>query len=471
MTLTPGARRHIARMKRVIAPSAPRLQRSFHALMRQQDYDTTCCASLLAISPAAACRLRTVSQFLQQVEREGSRLAKSNVTPAQVAESLDGFSALLDPVLAGRFEPAREQLRLATDLALNRAYFHVRENEAQAFYGLVRAEAESKLVDDLLRRVVHVLTHAFHARTGRVVLREDLPSQLEKPLFIERNSAEERLVLDPGMRGRHACYWSYPLHRAAVFQFGFAGTNEWLSRDLALLQAAAERCRLQGELRRLESEVRRAEEEERRRLGRELHDETGQSLLVLRLQLEMLERDAPESLKLRLAEARAIAEGSVCELRRIIAALSPAVLERLGLEPAIRQLAARFRNLHPCTVRARISLPAEPIALPAQEVIYRVVQESLQNIARHSQATDVNLSLRPADMSIRLCVSDNGAGFCAETAGKPMSFGLEGMKERAALLGGSLVIRSEPQKGTRITLQLPVSAWVAPNGKDSLTLN
>ena len=109
--------------------------------------------------------------------------------------------------------------------------------------------------------------------------------------------------------------------------------------------------------------------------------------------------------------------------------------------------------------------------LPAQEVIYRVVQESFQNIARHSQATAVNLSLRTADMSIRLCVSDNGAGFCAETAGKPMSFGLEGMQERAALLGGNLVIRSEPQKGTRITLQLPVSAWVAPNGKDSLTVN
>ena len=216
---------------------------------------------------------------------------------------------------------------------------------------------------------------------------------------------------------------------------------------MALLRAAAERCRLQIELRRLESEARRAEEEERRRLGRELHDETGQSLLLLRLQLEMLERDAPAELKPRLTEARGIAETSVSELRRIIAALGPAVLERLGLERALRQLAARFRHLHPCTFRARISLPAEPIALPAQEVIYRIVQEALQNIARHSQATAVNLSLRTADMSIRLSVSDNGAGFCAETAGKPMSFGLEGMKERAALLGGTLAIRSEPRKG------------------------
>jgi signal transduction histidine kinase len=471
MTLTPGARRHIARMKCVIAPSAARLQRPFEALLLREGFDARCCESLLALSPAAAGGLRTVGQFLQQVEREGCRLAKSNVTPAQVAEALDRFATLLDPILAGQFQPAREQLRLATDLALNRAYFQVRETEAQAFYGLYRAEAESRPTDELLRRVVHVLTHAFHARSGRVVLREGLPSELQEPLFIERKTPEERLVLDPAMRGRHACYWSYPLHEAAVFQFGFGLPNRWLPRDLALLKAAVGRCRLQGELRRLEGEARRAEEEERRRLGRELHDETGQSLLLLRLQLELMERDAPESLKRRLAEARGVAEGSISELRRIIAALSPALLERLGLEPALRQLAARFRKLHPCALRARIALPAEPLALPAQEVIYRVVQECFQNIAKHSQATAVNLSVKPADMSIRLSVSDNGAGFSAEIPGKPMSFGLEGMRERAALLGGSLAIRSEPRQGTRITLQLPVSAWMTPNGKDSFTLN
>jgi signal transduction histidine kinase len=408
---------------------------------------------------------------LQQVEREGFRLAKSNLMPSQVAEVLDGFAALLDPVFAGRFEPSREQLRLATDLALSRAYFRVRESEAQAFYGLYRAEAESSGVDDLLRRVVQVLTRAFRARAGRMVIREDLPAELQRPVLLEPTSAEERLILDPAMRGRHASYWSYPLQRGAVFQFGFPASNRWLPRDLALLQAAAERCRLQIELRRLHGEARRAEEAERRRLGRELHDETGQSLLLLRLQLEMLERDAPPEWKPRLTEARSIAETSVSELRRIIAALGPAVLERLGLERALRQLEARFRHLHPCTFRMRISLPTEPIDLAAQEVIYRVVQEALQNIARHSQASAVNLSLRTDDMSIRLCVSDNGAGFCAETAGKPMSFGLEGMKERAALLGGTVTVRSAPQKGTRITLQLPVSAWVAPNGKDSLTLN
>ena len=100
-------------------------------------------------------------------------------------------------------------------------------------------------------------------------------------------------------------------------------------------------------------------------------------------------------------------------------------------------------------------------------------QESLQNIAKHSQATHVNLSLREADKSIRLSVADNGAGFSAETApGKPMSFGLAGMQERARLLGGKLNVRSQPGKGVAVRLVLPKgSATVVVHGKNTRTLN
>ena len=282
------------------------------------------------------------------------------------------------------------------------------------------------------------------------------------------------------MRGRHASYWSYPLGEGALVQFGFRVPYPWLPRELALLDAAAERCRgaierarLEEEVRRLEILARRAEEEERRRIGRELHDEAGQCLLLLRLQLEMIQREAPAGLHKRLEEARGVAERTVAELRRIVAALSPAVLESLGLARALRQLMARFRKMHPADVHLRISVPSEPLPIQTQEVIYRIAQECLQNIARHSGATHVNLSLKAADKNVRLSVSDNGAGFSAETAsGKPMSFGLAGMRERAALLGGTLAVRSAPGKGATVALQLPrSSAWVAPNGKDSRTLN
>src|SRR5207253_9129944 len=100
--------------------------------------------------------------------------------------------------------------------------------------------------------------------------------------------------------------------------------------------------------------ARHAEEEERRRIGRELHDEAAQSLLLLRLQLEMMQRDAPPGLHPRLSQSRTIAERTIEELRRTIAALSPAQLERLGLDRALRQLAVRHGKVHPAEVGVRI---------------------------------------------------------------------------------------------------------------------
>lgn len=216
------------------------------------------------------------------------------------------------------------------------------------------------------------------------------------------------------------------------------------------------------EVRRLEAMARRAEERERRRIGRELHDEAGQSLLLLRLQLEMLERDAPEALRARFGEARGTAETIIRELRRIVAALSPAVLERLGLSAALRHLASRFRDRSPGAVRVRIAPGLDALPVETQEVIYRVAQEGLQNVAKHARATRVNLSVEPADMCIRLRLADNGAGFDTERADRqPMCFGLAGMRQRAELLGGKLLLRSAPGRGTVVTLYVP-----APIGMD-----
>jgi signal transduction histidine kinase len=212
--------------------------------------------------------------------------------------------------------------------------------------------------------------------------------------------------------------------------------------------------------------ARRAEEQERRRIGRELHDEAGQSLLLLRLQLEMLERGAPARLSSGLGEARATVERIVTELRRIVAALSPGALERLGLAPAIRQLAARIGKTCGIATAVRVRGAADRLPADAQEVIYRVAQECLQNAAKHARAETVNLSLEITDRWIRLRVADNGAGFRVETAGnRATSFGLAGMRERAGLLGGTLTTRSAPGRGTSIVLRLPVTE--TPNGQNS----
>ena len=151
---------------------------------------------------------------------------------------------------------------------------------------------------------------------------------------------------------RFACCWSIPLaadgRTAGVMQFGFSKPYEWLPREQELLAAAAERCLMAAEKQRLmedlaqrEEQVRRlaehmlhVEEMERRRISRELHDEAGQSLLCIRLQMELIEQALPESegeWRTKLREARDLTERTILEMRRLIAALSPAVLEQLGL--------------------------------------------------------------------------------------------------------------------------------------------
>jgi len=481
---TAAARRHARLMLRAIRPSADGLDRRLRAILRRA-YDDTACRAILGCTPAAAARLRSLPQFLEQVEYNGRRLAKLNVSPAGFSEALDQFESLLAPRIGDRFQPAREQLRLATLFEVNRAFYQVRESETQAFFSLDRAETEAQDLQDLLGRFVRILTQAFRARTGRIILRDAARNpKLSRPLYIARGEANERLIADPSMRGRHASYWSYPLREAGCVQFGFAAPYPWLPRELTLLDAAAGRCleaieraRLREEVRRLEAESRRAEREERRRIGRELHDEAGQSLLLLRLKLEMMERGAPPNLRSGLAEVRHIAEQTVVKLRRIIAALSPAVLERLGLHAALRQLVARSREMGPARIRLQLAVNPDPIPRQIQEVIYRVAQECLQNAAKHSQATHINLFLRSADKRIRLSVRDNGAGFSGNPEStKPPTFGLEGMRERATLLGGTLAIRSVPGKGVAVTLDLPRNPvagqnGMARNGEDSRTLD
>ncbi len=133
-----------------------------------------------------------------------------------------------------------------------------------------------------------------------------------------------------------------------------------------------------------------------------------------------------------------MAESAVTEIRRIVAALSPSVLERLGLPSALRHLAERFRKMDAAKLRMTVALGAEPLPQAVQEVVYRVTQELMMNIVKHSRAKCVKVSLRAADSCIRLRVSDDGAGFQDEAAVRKLaSFGLAGMRERAALMGGT----------------------------------
>jgi signal transduction histidine kinase len=461
---TKAARSHLIQLAKVVAPAAEGLERKFLALLRKRRYGEVERSALLAISPCAAARLGSIERFLDQVDYYGRRLAKCNLSPDVAGEVLRQFDEMLEPLLQGRFGPSLEQLQWGTLLALERAYYRVREAENQALFGIYRAGAEAGDSGEVSHRLVRLLTRAVHARAGGLFVGEGkLDAELRKPLYIGSGTPGERWITDPALRGRYACYWSYPLNESAAMQFGFPVPYPWLPRELELLEAAAqhfrkatERARLLEEVARLAAAARQAEDDERRRIGRELHDEAGQSLLSLRLQLEMMERDADPPMRARLRDARGVLEQTVVELRRIIAALSPAVLERLGLERALRLLADRVgRNLS-AGIRVRLSGRLDGVPPSLQQVIYRVAQEALQNAAKHSHASSVKLSVMRTDKVIRTRITDNGLGFqVGATAVEPMSFGLTGMRERAALLGGKLVVRSARNQGTTVILELP----------------
>ncbi len=225
--------------------------------------------------------------------------------------------------------------------------------------------------------------------------------------------------------------------------------------------------RQQEELRnRLIEQVMTTQDEERRRLARELHDETGQSLTALLVGLRTLEGARTVARAVRLArQLREMTGVTLIDIGRLARGLHPSVLDDLGLSAAVSRLSQEFGKIHGIAARTRVeALGAEPLPPLVQGTVYRVLQEALTNVARHAQARNVGVDLRRKARMVELRVEDDGIGF--ETGLQPGSagaapgahLGLQGMRERAALLGGSVLIESHPGAGTRITARLPLQS-------------
>ena len=213
---------------------------------------------------------------------------------------------------------------------------------------------------------------------------------------------------------------------------------------------------------RLESErresARRAllvQEAERQRVARELHDEVGQTLTGVMLQIEGLALRIPDELRAQLEQLRETARHGTEEVRNIARRLRPDALEELGLPHALAALAGAFER----QTRVPVTREIEPITdmVPEQElVIYRVTQEALTNIARHADAEGVSVSLRREAEQIVLEVRDDGRGL--PDGAECSSQGIRGMRERAMLVGAGLAIQSRPGEGTAVRLALPSHA-------------
>lgn len=212
---------------------------------------------------------------------------------------------------------------------------------------------------------------------------------------------------------------------------------------------------------RLLNKVVSAQEEERRRISRELHDETSQALTSLLVQLKILERAESEAeIKSQVEEMRLLAVRTLQEVRRLAADLRPAALDDLGLIAALEGYIYDFARKTGVEADFQADDMA-PIRLPrdVETVLYRVVQESLTNIARHAQARHVTIGIHQEDATLYVEIVDDGHGFDVADilSAEQRGLGLLGMQERIELLGGQFNLESTPGRGTRIEIQLTVS--------------
>jgi len=273
---------------------------------------------------------------------------------------------------------------------------------------------------------------------------------------------------------RHA---SVPLHTAeralGVMNLVLPPGRNLVGRELDMLATVGNQIALAVQRSRLFEEVRAkeaargelieklltAQEDERRRIARELHDEAGQALTALILNLEMAERAASAEEARRLERLRGIAEHTLGELRTLIYELRPTILDDLGLGAAIRWLVKEV--VEPAGIRVDLNLQGLDHRFPHQveTAIFRITQEAFNNLLKHAQASRASVAVEADGRAVTVTVEDNGRGF--DPANLPArsgsGLGLLGMRERAELLGGTLEVKSGPNRGTRIRGVLPLN--------------
>lgn len=234
------------------------------------------------------------------------------------------------------------------------------------------------------------------------------------------------------------------------------GIADQLAISLHNARLRRENTRRLEELSALSRRMWSVQEEERRRIARELHDEAGQAMTALKLNLDLARKETdPERVRPRVVDAAELASDVLEELRRIARDLRPASLDDLGLVPALRGLVDGFgqRTLLEASFESEGQVPN--FEADAAAATYRFVQEALSNVGRHARARWVRVRLEANEASLRVSVEDDGVGFDTELATQQGSLGLLGLRERARVLGGRVTLDSRRGHGARVCLELP----------------
>jgi len=217
---------------------------------------------------------------------------------------------------------------------------------------------------------------------------------------------------------------------------------------------------VRSQLRNLSHRLQSVREEEKARLAREVHDELGQDLTALKLDLAWMERrlaEHPKSLEEKIGSMSRFIDETIGKVQKISTELRPAVLDVLGLAEALKWQTREFQNR--TGLNCELTIDPDPLELDQERstALFRIYQETLTNIIRHAKADSVHVQCRRTAECVELIVMDNGCGVDPEKISDPHSLGLVGIRERALACGGEITIEGQPGAGTTVTARLPLA--------------
>jgi signal transduction histidine kinase len=516
LPLQDSFREHAVEIARELQPYLPDISARWRErIMREYPLDARGLATLERVVFAGGAEYFTHHDFesyLENLTYFGTRLAKLNLDTRIVQRALAIFDELCEPYLASLFteEPERAltTLQMASSIAfttVSGAYFDTRTRETQCLLSILDVELREATIGPMLQRVLEIACDTLDAWLGAVLLRDSDTDLLrvEATVGIDENlrgefsvemgqgfsgniarTGEPEMIMDArrdnrimysGLRQAKAV-WGVPFKHEGktigVLILGFNKPYEWLPTERELLRAIADRSALAVHRARMthalqEREVRiaelsahllRVQEEERKRISRELHDETGQGLMVIRLYLSMLAGSLKaKGQKEKITETIAVVDRTVEGIRRIIGHLSPLTLQELGLFAAVRKEARDLELNRGVKTRVAISDEVGRLSAETETAIYRIVQEALHNISKHANAQNASITMARENGKVRLLVEDDGVGIFPKSNFRGNSFGLAGIKERVGMLGGEVRVVSPKGKGTRIELTVPAT--------------
>lgn len=507
----------IVEVSRALSPYFPNITADWRTRVHDDVCgDPRCLATLERVTFATASSYfihGDFEGFFENLNYFGTRLAKLQIDTRSVKRALDIYQEQCEPYLASLFSDRLPQATAALEMVSSTsfvtvagAYFDTRTKESSSLLSILDVELAETDLPTMLQKVLELTCSSFDAIAGSVLLRdqeadllkveacvgfdEDIRGKFNIELgqgfsggiadsgepAMTLDASRDPRVLSASLRAKAKALWGMPLKydgkTIGVMVLGFSKPYEWMPTERDLLKAIADRSALaihraritdalrerEGRIAELSAHLLKVQEEERKRISRELHDETGQALMVIRLYLGMLEAGLKtQASKHKVKETLEVVDRTIEGIRRIIGRLSPLVLQELGLFAAIRKEAKDLERNRKVKTRVAISDEVGRLSQETETTIYRIVQEALHNIAKHAQATHASITMNRVDGIVKLQVEDDGVGIFPKSNFRGNSFGLAGIKERVGMLGGDVRIISMKGKGTRIEISVPAT--------------